>query len=407
MTDPSTRGSTRLLLVLAAASAFGAVSIDMYLPGMPAIAVDLAAPAGQIQLTLSVFFFAFGAGQLLYGPLSDGHGRRAVMLWGIALYVLASVLCAVSPGVGWLVTARLLQALGASAGVVVARAVVRDVYAGDAAARAMSTLISVFALVPLLAPFVGGYLVLWCGWRAVFWVLTVFGITCLTAVLVALPETRPPERRQRLQPRGVLEAYARVLAHRRALGYMLCGGAAFAGMFAYISGTPFVYIELFGVAPQHYGYLFGLNVLGIIAGSQVNGRLVPRFGADRLLAVGVGVAAVAGVALAVVAALRLGGLAGIVLAVFGYVSMVGVIGANAIAGTLRDFPAIAGTASALFGAIQFGLGALAGTAVAALHDGTARPMAAVIAGAGILSFAALRTLARPTPRPERLPSDPS
>ncbi|MCP5150254.1 MAG: Bcr/CflA family multidrug efflux MFS transporter [Ectothiorhodospiraceae bacterium] len=394
MSETRLRGTPRLLVVLAAISGLGAISIDMYLPALPSIAERLSAEPAQVQLTLGAFFIAYGVGQLLYGPLSDRTGRRPVMVGGVVLYIVGSAACALASGVGMLIAARVLQALGASAGVVVARAAVRDLYEGDAAARAMSMLISVFAVVPLVAPVVGGYVLVWSGWRAIFWVLLGFGALCLVAVVAAVPESLPRSMRARGGIGATLGTYVEILRHRRALGSLIAGGAVFGGMFAYISGTPFVYIDLFGVAPQHYGFLFGINVLGIIASSQANARLVMRHGSDRLLRIGVHSAAGAGVALAVVTTADVGGLPAIVVCLFFFVGMIGFVGANAVAGALRDFPRAAGAAAALFGGLQFGIGALAASLVGTLHDGTARPMGWIIAATGLIALVAYRRLAR-------------
>jgi len=277
---------------------------------------------------------------------------------------------------------------------VIARAIIRDLVGGDAAARALSLLTMVMGAAPLAAPLIGGQVLIWIGWRAIFWLLAVFGLACLAAVVLGVPETHPPERRHRLSLGGMLAAYFRVLGHRRSLGCLLSAGMAFAGMFAYISGTPFVYIEIFGVRPELYGFLFGLNILGIISGAFLNSRLVLRFGRNRMLSVGVAIIALAGLALLAAALSGAAGLIGIVVPLFFYVGSLNLIAANAMARVLDDFSHLAGTAAALFGLCQFGLGAIAGALVGQLHDGTPVPMAAVIASTGILALLARHLLAR-------------
>ncbi|HEX9844399.1 MAG TPA: Bcr/CflA family multidrug efflux MFS transporter [bacterium] len=382
----------RLIPVLGALAAFGPLSIDMYLPSLPAIAAEFAVSAREVQLTLSVFFLGFAGGQILYGPLSDRFGRRPVLLAGIALYIVSSVLCALSPGPGTMVAARLLQALGGSAGAVTVRAVIRDLYEGNRAAQAMSMMVLVTGMAPLVAPLVGGQVLRWLGWRAIFWVLAGFGVLCLAAVAGRVPETNPPERRRPLHLVDMLAGYGRVLIHRRALGGILTGSMGFAGMFAYISSISFVYIELFGVPPELFGFLFGLNVVGLMLGATINGRLVTRVGSGFLLALGAIVQTVAGLALLALAWSGTGGLLGIVVPLFFYVGALNLISANALTRTLQHFPNLAGTASSVFGAAQFGVGALAGLLTAHLHDGTAVPMAAVIAGSALLCLAADRLL---------------
>ena len=366
----------------------------MYLPALPTLAASFGAPASRAQLTLSAFLLGFGAGQLVYGPLADRWGRKPPLLGGVGLYVVASALCAVSPGIGVLIGLRVLQGLGACAGPLIARAIVRDVYERDRAARMLSLLLLVMGVAPLLAPLIGGQLLVAVGWQAIFWTLTAFGVLCLAGAWLGLPETLPTARRARLSFPRTLARYAELLSHRAYLGYALSSGAAYAGMFAYFAGSPFVFIELYGVPPQHYGFLFGLNVVGLMIGAALNSRLVLRFGADRLLRLGVTIAALAGGALVLVAATRIGGLPGLVVPLFCFIASLSLIGPNAMAGALAGFPHMAATASALAGTFQFGLGAVSGAAVGALHDGTALPMGAVIAATGLASFLAHRLLVR-------------
>jgi DHA1 family bicyclomycin/chloramphenicol resistance-like MFS transporter len=373
-------------------TALGPLSIDMYLPALPALAQSFGSSPSRVQLTLSAFFVGFGTGQLVYGPLADRWGRRPPLLGGVGLYVVASTLCALSPGVGLLIALRLLQGLGACAGPLIARAIVRDVYERNRAARMLSLLMLVMGAAPLLAPLLGGQLLVTVGWRAIFWTLSGFGLLCLATAGLALPETLGPARRSRGSFLGVLGRYAEIGSHGRFLGYVLASASAYAGMFAYFAGSPFVFIQLYGIPAQRYGFLFGLNVLGLMAGAALNSRLVLRFGADALLRVGVSTAAIAGLALVVVAATRLGGLPGLVVPIFCFMSSLSFIGANAMAGALSAFPQAAGTASALAGTIQFVLGALSGAAVGTLHDGSALPMGVVIAVAGLASFLMHRLL---------------
>lgn len=377
-----TASPRRVVWVLALLTAFGPLSIDMYLPSLPRIAGELGATTGEIQLTLSAFFIGAALGQLVYGPLSDRLGRRPVLLFGIGLYIVTSALCALSTSVEALIAFRLLHALGSGAGTVVARAVVRDLFETDRAAQVLSLMMLVMGAAPMLAPLLGGQILAWFGWRAIFWLLTGFGCLCLLAVLARLPESNPPERRNPAGIIGMARGYATILRDRTARGCILTGGFAFAGMFAYISGTPFVYIEYFGVPPEAYGFLFGLNIIGMMSGAALNARLVVRKGARRMMTWGVIQMAAAGLVLLAIGGNGVLGLPGIVVPLFLYLCVLNPVGANAIARTTERFPRQAGAAAALFGAIQFGLGAVAGTLVGQLHDGTPLAMCAVIAACG-------------------------
>jgi MFS transporter, DHA1 family, multidrug resistance protein len=394
MTASGPPSGRRFTVVLGMLTAFGPLSIDMYLPALPALAASFGTSPSRVQLTLSAFFVGFGTGQLVYGPLADRWGRRPPLLGGVGLYVLASTLCALSPSVGLLTALRLLQGLGACAGPLIARAIVRDVYERDRAARMMSLLMLVMGAAPLLAPLLGGQLLVTVGWRAIFWTLSAFGVLCLVTAGLGLPETLGPGQRSQGSLLGVLARYAELASHRSFLGYVLASASAYAGMFAYFAGSPFVFIQLYGIPAERYGFLFGLNVVGLMAGAALNSRLVLRFGSDALLRIGVTTAALSGIALVVVAAAGLGGLPGLVVPIFCFMTSLSFVGANAMAGALSSFPHMAGTASALAGTIQFAVGALSGAAVGALHDGTALPMGIVIAVAGVASLLLHRLLVR-------------
>lgn len=382
---------TVLLPILGALAALGAVAIDMYLPALPAIAEGLETTPAATQLTLSAFFVGFGLGQLIYGPLADRFGRRLPLLVGLGIYLLASIGCALSTGIEQLIAWRFVQALGGCASAVIARAVVRDLYEADAVARVMSLVILIMTAAPLVAPLIGGYALVWLGWRAIFWLLAGFGLLCVLAVVLRLPETHPPERRRTVGAGHLLADYARLLRHRPSRGYILCGGFAFAGMFTYISATPFVYIEVFAVAPEHYGWLFGLNVVGVMLASYINSCFVVRLGTDRMLNIGVLIMAAAGLLLLL--ASTLDRLLALIPPLFFFVGMIGLVATNAAAGAMRRFPELAGTASGLFGAVQFAFGALAGGLAGLVYDGSAVPMALIIALCGLAAWACYRFLA--------------
>ena len=376
----------RRIVLLAAMTAFPPMAIDQYLPALPAIGRDLGASPGAVQATLSAFFIGFSAGQLICGPLSDRFGRRLPLVAGIVLFIAASIACAVSPSVGVLTASRLIQGLGAAAGSVIGRAMVRDLYEGAEAARILSLMMLVMSVAPLAAPVLGGYLTVAFGWASNFWALALFGLLCLAGLLLGLPESLPPERRHPASLGKVLANYASLLATRRFVSYALSSGLAFSGYFAYVAGSPFVFIGLYHVPVSLFGYLFGLNVVGMMAGSLINTRLVGRVGVDRMLGWGLGVAAAAGVGLVACGATGAGGLPGLFAAIFLYVAVQGLISANAMAGALAVRPDLAGTAAALAGVSSFALGALAAALVAFLSNGTALPMAGAMAAAGLAAL---------------------
>lgn len=376
-----------LLVVLGALMAFASISTDTYLPAFPAIAADFGVDEGRIQLTISSYLIGFSLGQLAWGPLSDRVGRRWPIIAGMALFILGSVGCGLSGSAEALILWRLLQALGASAGPVLARAMVRDLYARERAAQMLSTLMLIMAVAPLLGPIVGGQILLVADWRAIFWCLTVVGV--LSAIGVALiDETLPAGRRDRGRLAGVWKSYGRVLADRRLIGYAAVGGFYYGGAFAYIAGTPFAYIDYYRVPASAYGLLFAVNVIGLMAANFANARLVARFGPDRILRFGAVMAALSGVALTVDARFGLGGLSGLALPLFFYFSAAGLIVANSVAGALTAFPREAGAASAVLGAMHYGAGIFSAALLGWLADSTPWPMGLVIGAAGLLSLAA-------------------
>jgi MFS transporter, DHA1 family, multidrug resistance protein len=366
----------------------------MYLPAFPAIAEGLRADPAAVQRTLAAFFLGMGIGQLAYGALSDRFGRRGPLLGGLALFTLASMGAALAASAGWLTGLRFVQGLGGCAGMVVARAIARDLTEGPAMVRLMSRLMLVMGIAPILAPTLGGALLAVAGWRAIFWALALYGAALALAVARALPESLPPERRRRDGPAEVARVYAGLLADRRFLGLALSGALPMAGMFAYIAGSPFVFMELHGVSPGGYGLFFGLNALGIMAVAQANARLAGRVPPLRALAVVQGAMAAVGLLLLGAALTGAGGFAAIVALLLLYVSGVGAVMPLASALAMAPQGRVAGSASALIGTLQFGLGAVVGWLLGALHDGTALPMALGIALCGVAGVAARVGLVR-------------
>jgi DHA1 family bicyclomycin/chloramphenicol resistance-like MFS transporter len=383
----------RLAIILGILSAFGPLSIDMYLPGLPTIAQDFGVDTAAAQQTLSSFFVGLAVGQLIYGPISDRLGRRRPLLFGCALFTLACLGCFLAPSLNSLILLRFVMAFGACAGMVITRSVVRDLFDQRESARMYSMLVLVMGLAPMLAPLAGGQLLIYWGWRSIFLVLSAFGILCLVLVYFGLAESLVVERRVRQGPGAVLRSYGRLLCDGRFMGYTAAGGLASAAMFAYISGSPFVFIELNGVPPERYGLLFGVNALGLIAASQLNRWLLERYAGSQILVTALGVTAVSGLLLVVAAATGLGGFPGMLVVLFICIASTGLVGPNATAAAMAPYARQAGSASAMLGAIQFGFGAAAGVLVGLLFNGTALPMAATIALCGVSAFVMLRVLA--------------
>ncbi|AZF40821.1 Multidrug resistance transporter, Bcr/CflA family [Pseudomonas sp. R1-43-08] len=386
----------RIILILGALSAFAPLAIDFYLPGFPAMAAAFATDEKHIQLTLAVYFGGLAIGQLIYGPLADRFGRRVPLLSGVTLFTLASFACAYAPTLEWLIGARFVQALGGCAGMVISRAVVSDKCDAVGSAKVYSQLMLVTGLAPILAPLAGGIMVGVWGWQSIFLALSLFSVMAAVAVAVGLPETFPAHQpRQPLS--GSLRRYGALLSDRVYLGYALTGGISIAGMFAYIAGSPFVFIKLYGVPAEHYGWLFGSNAAGFILVAQLNARLLAKRGPAFLLSRTVWVYVAAALALLGIAALRTEALWPLLVPLFICIASLGCILPNTSACAMNGQGARAGSASALLGCIQFGVAAGAASLVGVLHDGTAMPMAMVISLCGVLAV----TIAMSTQRLQR------
>lgn len=374
----------RTILILGALSAFAPLAIDFYLPGFPAMAVAFGTDETHVQLTLAVYFFGLAIGQLIYGPLADRFGRRVPLLSGVTLFTVASFACAYAPSLDWLIGARFIQALGGCAGMVISRAVVSDKCDAVGSAKVFSQLMLVTGLAPILAPLAGGAMVGIWGWQSIFLALSVFSVLAALAVTFGLPESLPPNQpRQPLS--GALRQYGRLLSDRVYLGYALTGGISIAGMFAYIAGSPFVFIKLYGVPAEHYGWLFGSNAAGFILVAQLNARLLSKRGPAFLLSRTVWVYLLAALSLLAVSAARTQALWPLLVPLFICIASLGCILPNTSACAMAGQGARAGSASALLGCLQFGVAAGAASLVGVLHDGTAMPMAIVISLCGVLA----------------------
>ena len=391
---PSAR---HLVAILGLITALGPLSIDMYLPSFPTVAADLGVSVSDVQLTLASYLAGLAVGQLLYGVLADRLGRRRPLLAGLALYLLGAVACAVAPSLALLVVARFVQALGGCAGMVISRAVVRDHFDVADSARLYSILMLIMGVAPILAPLLGGQLLV-LGWRAVFWLLAAVSVALVTLVASGLRESLPHAARDARPLRAQFASMLTLFGHRRFVRLSLAGGAMLAAMFAYIAGSPFVFIELHGLTPTTFALLFGSNAAGLIAASQLNRWLAPRFGVERVLRWAIRLAAVALAAL-VVAVWSDAGLALVIPPLFVGVAAVGFVLPNASAAAMGPYGTGAGRASAVMGTLQSLFGAITATAVSALADGSARPMAGIMAACAAI---ALLVIPRPEPALSRV-----
>jgi DHA1 family bicyclomycin/chloramphenicol resistance-like MFS transporter len=384
-----------LVILLGSMTAFGPMAIDMYLPSLPTIGASLNATAGQTQATMGAFLAGMAIGQFFYGPASDRIGRKAPVLLGAGVFALASVICANATSIEMLLGARFLQALGACSGAVVARAIVRDLYNHTETARMLSLLTLVMGLAPILAPLLGGFLMTIGGWQANFWAQMVFGLAVGAATLFQLKESRSEATAVQARSENPLQAYGALIRQRRLVGYTLAGALNGAALFTYVSSSPELLIKTYGISPQMFGWVFGLNAVGIIGGGQVNRWVLRTYTPDQVLRAASLSAAIVATLLALAASTGLGGAWTVMPLLFLLLSSFGFMQGNTMAGALNVDPLRAGSISALMGGVSFASGAIASTAVGILHDGTARPMAMTILLVVLGSALTLRMLALP------------
>ncbi|MGW8331348.1 Bcr/CflA family multidrug efflux MFS transporter [Streptomyces sp. NPDC055897] len=395
------RTSLLVTLVLGGLTALPPLSMDMYLPALPEVTDALRSPAATVQLTLTACLAGMALGQLVVGPMSDKWGRRRPLLIGMVVYVLATAVCAFAPDVELLIAFRLLQGLAGAAGIVIARAVVRDLYDGVEMARFFSTLMLISGVAPVVAPLIGGQVLRLTDWRGVFVVLTVIGVLLTAVVFKWLHETLPVERRHSGGVGEALRTMGGLLKDRVFTGYMLAGGLAFAALFAYISASPFVVQEIYGASPQTFSLLFGLNSVGLVVVGQINGKLlIGRVSLDKALGFGLAVITLAATALLLMTSGVFGevGLAPIAAGLFVLMSAMGLAMPNTNAQALMRTPNAAGSASALLGTSSFLVGAVASPLVGIAGEATAVPMAVVQLASALAALLCFLLLCRPWQR---------
>ncbi|MDS0978159.1 multidrug effflux MFS transporter [Citrobacter portucalensis] len=380
VTTASQTGLT-FILILSGLMAFTSLSTDIYLPAMPTMAEDL---HGNVELTITGFLIGFTIAQLIWGPISDHMGRRKPLFIGMVLFIIGSAGCALSTSITQIVFWRVFQALGACTGPMLARAMIRDLFARTRAAQMLSTLVLVMAIAPIAGPLIGGQIIRLSTWHSIFWLLVVIGALMFIS-LNWLPETLPEDKRVKASLAGAFRNYRSLLTNGRFMRYTLSLTFYYVGAYAFITGSPFVYISYYHVDPQHYGWLFALNIIGVMAMSVVNRRLVQRHALEQLLKYATLLAALAAVVLALLVKLESGGVVAIIITVFLFFSMNGIIAATSTAAALGAVPNIAGSASALIGALQYGSGIISSLLLAAFSDGTPWTMAWIIALFTLLS----------------------
>lgn len=388
----------KLALLLGSIMAVTPLGVDMYLSAMPSLAESLATDATRVQLTLSAFFLGLSMGQVFYGSLADRYGRRPLLLIGMLLFIVASTGCAMATSVEALIVWRFLQAAGACAGMVITNAVVRDRFNPIEGAHMISRMMLVMGAAPILAPLLGGFILTTLGWEAIFWILALYGAVLVIAIALFLPETRPAHTHGPDSLWAALKVYGGVLSHRNFQGYALSRALVQGGMFAYIAGSPFVFMTLHGVPAEYFGLLFGLNAIGIIGASQINVHLLRRHTPDRILRGALAGVGVAGLLLCMAAMLPLSfgipGFVALLLPLFAIMTLTGLVQPNATVLAMAPFGDRAGSASAMVGTLMFAVAALVSSAVAFLHDGSAMPMAGTIAVASGLALCTYHLLAR-------------
>ncbi|CUU24688.1 Bcr/CflA family multidrug efflux MFS transporter [Duffyella gerundensis] len=387
--------ATGLVVVLGLLAMLMPLSIDMYLPAMPQIASEFGVSAGSVQMTLSIYIFGFALGQLIYGPLADSFGRKPVIALGTLTFALAAAACALAQTIDQLIVMRFLHGLSAAAASVVINALMRDSYSKEEFSRMMSFVMLITTIAPLLAPIIGGWLLVLWNWHAIFWTLSVAALLTTVLVVTRIKETLPKEKRQRFHLRTTLGNFLSLFRHKRAFSYMLASGFSFAGLFSFLNAGPFVYIEVNHISPQNFGYYFALNIVFLFLMTLFNSRFVRRFGPLAMFRLGLYIQFAMGIWLLIVSALDLGFLP-LVFGVAMFIGCVAMVSSNAMAVILDEFPHMAGTASSLAGTLRFGVGAMVGVVLSQATFTTAWPMVWSIALCATLSVLLYLYASRPS-----------
>jgi DHA1 family bicyclomycin/chloramphenicol resistance-like MFS transporter len=386
MSRAMSSGFVRNAIILGLLTAIGPFAIDMYLPALPTITADLGASVAATQMTLTVYFIAFGVCQVLYGPLSDMFGRKPPLYFGVVVFALGSIGCALAPSIEWLIFFRAVQGIGASAVMLIPRAIIRDLHTGVEAARLMSLVMLVFSISPILAPLTGSALIVPFGWRSVFVAVTGAAALAFVLVLTMLRETRPPEDRINAGIGSVVRGFGLLLRDWRFLGLTFIGGFGMASFFAFLASSSFIYIDHFGLTPVQYSLAFSVNAIGFIGASQFSAPLGGRFGMGRVVVTAVSVYAFFAVLLLAVTAAGADSLAVLMTGLFLAFACLGLVVPSTMVLALEEHGPIAGLASSLGGTLQMFTGGLMIVLVSVFFNGTALPMVAVIAACGISAF---------------------
>lgn len=373
-----------IILILGTLSTISPFSIDMYLPGFPAIARDLHTSIAQVQLSLTAYLMGISAGQLLYGPLLDRYGRKKPLYAGLTVYLLASIGCALSTSIDTLIVMRLFQALGGCVGLVAAQALVRDLFPVSQIAQVFSLLILVIAVSPMIAPTVGGYATMAFGWHSIFLILAGITVLILVGIYFALPDGRQPDKSISLRPQAVLSSFFTVLKQPQFLSYTLVGGIATSAPFAYLAGSSDVFMNIYHVSAQQYGWIFALMTIPLVAPTQLNRFFLKRFSSEQIILATLTYQSVVGILMVVGTWAGWFGMVGLIAMLFLFLAGQGVTGPNASALSLAPFTRHAGSAAALMGSFRMGFGALVSATVSVLHNNTALPMVGVMTGCILL-----------------------
>nr|WP_283092839.1 MULTISPECIES: Bcr/CflA family multidrug efflux MFS transporter [unclassified Tatumella] len=375
----------RLIVILGLLAMLMPLSIDMYLPAMPQIASEFLAPSGQVQMTLNAYILGFAVGQLFYGPLSDSLGRKAVLLPGVLIFILAAAGCAMAGTIDHLIWMRLVHGLAAASAGVVINAIIRDSYSSADFSRMMSIMMLITTLAPLMAPILGGWLLLAGNWQSIFWALAIAATVGFLLVIFGISESLPADKRQPLHLRTIISNFIILFRNKKVFSLMMASGFSFAGLFAFLNAGPFVYITLYHVSPQHFGYYFALNIVFLFLMTLINSRVVRLAGPLLLFRIALIIQFISGIWLLVVCAVGLG-FYPLVLGIAVFIGCVSMVASNAMAVILDEFPHIAGTVSSLAGTLRFGVGAVTGAILSLFSFSSAWPMAVMIASCASLSL---------------------